>query len=117
MASDIKVDLSENFAIRIINLYKHLRSNYNETVISKQILRSGTSIGANIAEAVYAESPADFEHKLKISLKEISETLYWLKLLYRTKFISAKEFTSMASDCNSLKNILTAIVNNLGCKN
>jgi four helix bundle protein len=113
MIPDLKVELSDEFAVRIINLYKYLIYNRKETVMSKQILRSGTSIGANVAESIYAESLADFEHKLRISLKEASETLYWLRLLRRTDYISQIEYNSMTRDCNSIKNILSSIVRNI----
>jgi four helix bundle protein len=83
---DIKVIKSEEFAIDIVRLYKELISHRNETVMSKQLLRSGTSVGANIAESRGSESQADFVHKLGISLKEAYESLYWLKLLFRTQF-------------------------------
>ena len=91
MGEDIIKVKSFSFAIRIVNLYKTLVSR-NEFVISKQILRSGTSVGANIREAKNAESKADFIHKLGISQKEADETLYWLELLQATNYISNEEF-------------------------
>ena len=97
---------SEKFAIRIVNLYKYLTSEKNEYVMSKQILRSGTSIGANLAEADYAISKSDFLSKLYISLKETSETLYWLKLLFRTDYISEKEYSSFYDDGEEIRKIL-----------
>ena len=78
--------------------------------MSKQILRSGTSIGANIAESICAESPDDFIHKLAIAQKEASETRYWLKLLYRSDFITEKQFNSIDLDCRELLNIISAII-------
>ena len=90
---------STRFAIRIINLYKYLRDCKKETILSKQLLRSGTSIGANIREAVYAESHLDFIHKYSISLKECSETEYWLYLLQQTEYISDEEYESINTDC------------------
>ena len=97
------------FAIRIVKLYKFLCEK-NEFVMSKQILRSGTSIGANIAESSRAESDNDFIHKLSISRKEGQETLYWLELLQRTDYISSEQFNSMQSDCEELLKLLTSII-------
>lgn len=105
---NILVTKSEDFAVRIINLTKHLVITKKEFVMSNQILRSGTSIGANIAEAQEAISKADFLSKIFISLKECSETDYWLRLLYRTDYITNKEFTSLSNDCKELLKILTA---------
>ncbi|MBR5956917.1 MAG: four helix bundle protein [Salinivirgaceae bacterium] len=100
---------SKAFALRIINMYKYL-SQKNEFVMSKQVLRSGTSIGANVAEAIRAESTADFVHKLSISRKEAEETLYWLELLCETDYIDKDVFVSMQSDCDELLRILTSII-------
>jgi four helix bundle protein len=97
------------FAIRIVKLYKFLCEK-NEFVMSKQILRSGTSIGANIAESSRAESDNDFIHKLSISRKEGQETLYWLELLQRTDYISSEQFNSMQADCEELLKLLTSII-------
>lgn len=107
---DIKVIKSEEFALRIIKLYRYLASTQKEFVMSKQILRSGTSIGANIAEAICAESADDFIHKLAIAQKEASETGYWLKLLYKSDFISEQQFNSINQDCSELLNIISAII-------
>lgn len=100
---------SELFAIRIIRLSKHLRKARQEHVVSLQIHRSGTSIGANIAEAEYAMSKKDFLAKMYIAMKECAETNYWLKILYQTGDLIAEEFHSMASDCTELLRLLTAI--------
>lgn len=97
------------FAIRIVNLYKFLCEE-NEFVMSKQILRSGTSIGANISESLRAESENDFIHKLSISRKEGEETLYWLELLQRTNFITTEQYTSMLADCEEIQKLLTSII-------
>jgi four helix bundle protein len=99
-----------DFSVRIVNLYKYLREEKGETVISKQVLRSGTSIGANISEALAAESKDDFIHKVHISFKEGNETKYWLLLLYRTGFINEKEFNSLANDCQELRRLMAAII-------
>ena len=99
---------SERFAIRIINLYKFLCLEKNEYVLSKQILKSGTSIGANLAEADYAISKSDFLSKLYIALKETSETLYWLKLLKKTEYLSETEYNSLYNDCEEIRKILSS---------
>ena len=101
---------SFQFSIRIINLYKHLQNNQKEFVLSKQILRCGTSIGANICEAQQAQSRADFISKLSIALKESSETNYWLRLLNATAFLSDAEFSSLIKDCQEIEKMLTAIL-------
>ena len=98
------------FAIRIVKLYKYLTDSKREFHISKQLLRAGTSIGANIAEAQQAQSRADFIAKLSISLKEASETDYWLRLLNATEFLSDSEFLSVHNDCRELEKMLTAIL-------
>lgn len=97
------------FSFRIINLYKFLIGK-REMILSKQILRSGTSIGANISESVFAESNMDFIHKLSISRKEANETKYWLLLLQKGEYISEIEFNSMLQDCVELIKILTSII-------
>jgi four helix bundle protein len=98
------------FAVRIVKLSKHLNVNKKEYVLSKQLLRSGTSVGANIAEAEQAQSKADFISKMNIALKEAVETNYWLRLLQATDYLSETEFTSINSDCRELEKMLTAIV-------
>ena len=102
---------SKSFAIRIIRLYKYLSDMQKEFVLSKQILRSGTSIGANISESVFAQSRMDFVSKMSISLKEASETKYWLDLLYETKYISQKQYDSMSDDLGRITGTLVKIVN------
>ena len=101
---------SFQFAIRIVNLYKSLCSEKKEYTISKQMLRSGTSIGANIAEAQQAQSRPDFISKLSIALKETSETKYWLRLLNATEYLSETEFDSVFSDCTELEKLLVSII-------
>ena len=99
--NQIAID-SKNFAVRIIKLYKYLQDDKKEFVISKQVLRSGTSIGANISESVFAQSRQDFISKLSISLKEAGETKYWLEILYETEFINQTLFDSLSNDNNML---------------
>ena len=101
---------SFQFAIRIVKLCKILRNERQEYVLSKQLLRSGTSIGANIAEAQQAQTRPDFLSKLNISLKETTETLYWLRLLEATDYLTKSEFESIISVCVELEKILTASV-------
>jgi four helix bundle protein len=101
---------SFQFAIRIINLYKYLKSEHAEFILSKQMLRSGTSIGAMSREASQAESKKDFIHKLNIALKEANECSYWLELLAETNYITNKMFTSINIECVELIKILTAII-------
>ena len=106
---NVIVEKSKAFALRIINLYKYLNTNHKISVISTQILKSGTSIGANVKEATRAQSKPDFYAKLNISLKEASETEYWLELLYESEYITKEQFESIYNDCQELLKILTAI--------
>ena len=99
-----------DYAIRIVNLYKYLSEQKGERTMSKQLLRCGTSIGANISEALSAESSADFIHKLAIAQKESNETLYWLILLHQTEYINQQEYQSMANDCEELRKIIVSII-------
>ena len=108
--NNVIVDKSFAFAVRTVNLYKHLTETKHEYVIAKQILRSGTSIGANIKEAIRGQSKDDFAHKLNISLKEASETEYWLDLLVATDYITKEEYESIHNDCLELIKLLTAII-------
>lgn len=101
---------SSQFAVRIVKLCKHLHNTKKEYTLSKQLLRSGTSIGANIAEAQQAQSRADFVSKLNIALKEAEETNYWLRLLQATDYLSEAEFLSIYFDCQELEKLLTAII-------
>ena len=101
---------SFNFAVRIVNLCQYLEGSKRAYTLTKQLLRSGTSIGANIAEAQQAQSRADFIAKLSISLKEACETDYWLRLLHATHKLSDEEFSSIVQDCRELEKMLTAII-------
>ncbi|MBQ7326975.1 MAG: four helix bundle protein [Clostridia bacterium] len=100
---------SFEFAVRTVNLYKFLTEEKKEFVMSKQVLRSGTSIGANVAEAQKAQSRPDFNAKLNIALKEANETYYWLRLLHRTEYISDEAFVSIEADINEIISILVTI--------
>jgi four helix bundle protein len=101
---------SYSFAIRIIKMMEYLHSEKNEFVISKQILRSGTAIGALVRESEFAQSNADFANKLSIALKEANETDYWLSLLHDTNYINDNSFSSMMYDCNELVALLVASI-------
>ena len=103
---------SMEFAVRIVNLRKYLTEEKHEYVLSKQLLKSGTSICANIREAKYGQSKNDFIAKMNISLKEASETEYWLELLYTTEYLTKEAYKSIQTDCGELAKILTAIVKN-----
>lgn len=106
-------DKSFEFAVRIVNLSKFLRDCKSEYILSKQILRSGTSIGSNIEEATGAVSKADFKFKLSIAYKESRETHYWLRLLFRTKYIDIRMYESLQFDCEELKKLLYASLKGL----
>lgn len=110
MTESLMLKKSKAFALRIVRLYKYLRE-HKESVIAKQMLRAGTSIGANIAESRYAQSKADFASKLQIALKEASETQYWLELLRDAELVeSGPAFDSICDDCTDLLRLLTASV-------
>ena len=97
-------------------MYKYLCEDKKEFIISKQVLRSGTSIGANIAEAFFAQSGLDFVYKLHISLKEAGETVYWLELLQESSYIGEEEAKSMIEDCNALIKLLTSSIKTMKSK-
>jgi four helix bundle protein len=103
-------DLSKEFAIRIVKLYNYLRDNKQERVMSKQLLRSGTSIGANVFEGKNAQSRPDFTTKMNIALKEATESGYWIDLLHDTNYLSDSEFESIFADCKRIIAVLTKIV-------
>ena len=104
---------SKQFAIRIVHLYQFLCSEKKEFILSKQLLRCGTSIGANLAESECAISKKDFLSKVYIALKECSETLYWLELLYETDYLRQAEYNSMRSDCEELRKMLSSTTKTL----
>jgi len=110
MNENVIKEKSFRFAIRIVNLCKYLQGEKKEYVLSKQLMRSGTSIGANVRESQNAESKADFIHKLAISQKESDETLYWLDLLKETDYITREEFQSLESDASELLKIIRSII-------
>jgi four helix bundle protein len=108
---------SIDFAIRIVKLSKYLNEVKREYVLSKQVLRSGTSIGALVREAEHGESKADFVHKLSIALKEANETDYWLELLHKSEYIDTKEYQSITFDNIELLKLLTSIIKTTKEKN
>jgi four helix bundle protein len=110
MRENILKNKSFNFAVRIVNLYKFLKKEHGEYILSQQLIRSGTSIGAVVREAEHAESIRDFVHKLSIGLKEANESKYWLDLLFATEFINKKMYDSLNKDCEELLKLLTASV-------
>ena len=109
MENNIIGDKSKAFALRIIKLSRYLTDDKKEFVLSNQILKSGTSIGANVKEAIRAQSKPDFYSKMNISLKEASETEYWLELLHESNYITSQEFNSIYSDCEEIIKILVSI--------
>ena len=113
MGNSIIQQKSRDFAIRIIGCYKFLTEQKSEFIMSKQLLRCGTSIGANARESKNAQSRMDFLNKLNIALKEADETEYWLDLLYETNYLDDKQYTSLNDDCIELIKILTASIKKL----
>ena len=109
---NVIVDKSKKFALRIIKVYQYLTTEKKEFILSKQLIRSGTSIGANVKEAVCGQSLADFYAKMYISFKEASETEYWLELLHESGYLDDKSFESIYADCKELVRILTSITKN-----
>ena len=107
---------SKQFAIRIIRVYQYLTSEKKEFVLSKQLLRSGTSIGANLAEGECSISKRDFLAKMYISLKECNESLYWLDLLFETDYLSEREYASLRTDCDELRKMLSSITKTTQCR-
>ncbi|MEO8774189.1 MAG: four helix bundle protein [Gelidibacter sp.] len=110
MKTNIIKDKSFLFAVDIVNLYKYLAGNKKEYVMSRQLLKSGTSIGANVREAEFAQSRADFTNKMSISLKEANETDYWLDLLHATDFIDAEQFKEFKPKAQEMLRLLVSIV-------
>ena len=109
MGENVIETKSFDFAVRIVGLYKHLTQEKKEFVMAKQLLRCGTSIGANVTEAEKGQSKADFNAKMNIAMKEANETYYWLRLLRRTDYLNEKEFVSMEKNIREILAIITAI--------
>ena len=107
---NVILEKSMDFAVRIVNLYKYLSNEKSEKVLSKQLLRCGTSIGANAAEGAQGQSKNDFIAKMSIALKEATETRYWLTLLHKTQYLTKEQYESVLCDCEEIIRILTAII-------
>ena len=116
MKENVVYELSKKFALRIIKLYKFLSEEKKEQIISRQVCRSGTSIGANFAEGKFASSRADYLNKMRIALKEANETLYWLELLLAAEYISDKEYQSISQDLKIIIGTLVNMINKLKLK-
>ena len=116
MSKSIVRDKSRSFAIRVIRLYKYLTDEKKEFVMSKQLLRSGTSVGANLAEQEFAISDADYLSKTSIALKEAAESAYWLDLLHETEYLNDSEYNNINTDCNELRKMLVASVKSMKTK-
>jgi len=110
MKKGVLKEKSFRFAVRIVNLYKYLCEKKKEFILSKQILRSGTSVGAMVREAEHSESIADFIHKMAIAQKEINETIYWLELMIETEYISNKEFENINTDAIEIIKMITSSI-------
>ena len=110
MSENIVLKKSKTFAVRIIRLYQFLEDNKRGFVLAKQLLRSGTSIGANVREGHNAQSKKEFISKMNIALKEAAESEYWLELLYETNYLTEPEFDSIMTDCQELNKLLISIV-------
>ena len=106
-------DKSFRFAVRIVNLCRYLQTEQKEYILTKQLLRCGTSIGANVAESQQAQSRPDFISKLNIALKEAYETNYWIRLLYETRYLKPDEFQSIICDCQEIEKLLISIIKSL----
>jgi four helix bundle protein len=114
MVNDMKENIVKNksfgFAVRIVKLYQYLCEHKKEFVLSKQLLRSGTSVGAMVREAEHAESKLDFKHKMAIAQKEINETMYWLELLVATDYLTNEQFESVNANAVEIIKLITAII-------
>ena len=116
MGDNIVKTKSFEFAIRVVKLFRYLQEEKKEYILSKQLLRSGTAVGALIRESEYGESRLDFIHKLSIGQKEINETIYWLELLNATNYIDQKQFESLNNDAVEIIKLLTSILKNTKSK-
>jgi four helix bundle protein len=108
VGNSVILDKSKLFALRVVKLYQYLNEQKHEYILSKQLLRCGTSIGANAKECAFAQSKADFTAKMFIAQKECAETEYWLELLYESKIINKEEFDSIYNDCQELMRLIVA---------
>ena len=111
MSNSIMLDKATEFAISIVNICREIKSTKKESVLSNQLLRCGTSIGANIYESKYAQSSPDFISKMQIALKECYESEYWLNLLYKTGYLNESVFKPILNDCGSIRRMLISSIN------
>lgn len=116
MAKSILREKSYSFAIRIVKLCQNIQKNQNEYVLTKQVLRSGTAVGALLMEAEFGQSKVDFIHKLTIALKEANETNYWLSILHDTDYLSKEEYSKLHTACNELVSMLVASIKTMKAK-
>jgi four helix bundle protein len=116
VGNSVILDKSKKFALRIVKLYKYLNEQKHEHMLSKQLLRCGTSIGANAKECAFAQSKADFTAKMFIAQKECAETEYWLELLYESEYINKSEYDSIYEDCQELMRLIVASTKTLQSK-
>lgn len=117
MAESIMLEKAKDFAVEIVNLCKNIKSNYKESVLTNQLIRSGTSIGANIHESKYAQSTADFINKMKIALKECYESEYWLEILNRTGYIDDEQYKIVSNNCGQIRRMLISSINTVKKRN
>lgn len=110
MKENVVKDKSFKFAIRIVKLFQYLQTEKKEYIMSKQLLRSGTAVGALVREAEHAESKADFVHKMAIAQKECNESLYWLELLYATDYLTKNEYDNLNIDTTEIMKLITTII-------
>lgn len=111
MSKSIMLDKATDFAVDIVKLCREIKSQYHESILANQLLRSGTSIGANIHESKYAHSKADFISKMQIALKECYESEYWLEILFRTEILSEKQYKLFQSNCGNIRRMLISSIN------
>ena len=111
MSDSIMLEKSKDFAVEIVKVCREIRASKKEAVLSNQLIRSGTSIGANIHESKYAQSKADFVYKMQIALKECYESEYWLELLNRTNLLSNEKYKELISLCGSIRRMLISSIN------
>ena len=111
MADSIMLNKSKDLAVAIVNLCKELKTTSKDYILSNQLLRSGTSVGANIHESKFVHSTADFISKMQIALKECHETEYWLELLFRTEYIKEEDYYTLTEDCKQIKKMLISSIN------
>ena len=111
MAESIMLDKAKDFAVEIINMCKNIKETKRESVLTNQLMRSGTSIGANIHESKYAQSKADFISKMQIALKECYESEYWLELLYKTNYIEENRYNEMRNACGTIRRMMISSIN------